>query len=63
LVANGADKQQAVARLAAARGYESDWPATVLAMCRKAALYADASAAALLPETARSSPVASLDCA
>ena len=37
----GADKRAAQARLAAATGYDPDWPATVWAMCPDATLYAD----------------------
>jgi glucosamine-6-phosphate deaminase len=51
LVANGKDKQQAVARLAVAQTYEPDWPSTVLAACREGVVYADAEAAALVTHT------------
>ncbi|MGZ9719019.1 6-phosphogluconolactonase [Rhizobium miluonense] len=51
LVANGQDKQLAVARVAAAKSYEPDWPSTVLAVCRQAAIYADEEAAALISQS------------
>lgn len=44
LVATGAAKRTAVARLRAARGYEPDWPATVLLECRSPALWTDVAA-------------------
>jgi glucosamine-6-phosphate deaminase len=46
LVATGDEKQQAVARLAAADGYDPAWPASVVAVCRHSSVYADAAAAA-----------------
>ena len=45
LVATGSEKQYAVARLAAADGYDSAWPASVVAICRQGSVYADAAAA------------------
>lgn len=45
LVAAGADKQRAVTRLAAADGYDPSWPASVVAVCRDGAVYADQAAA------------------
>jgi glucosamine-6-phosphate deaminase len=42
LVATGHGKRRAVARLSAAAGYEPDWPATVIAICRDSSIYADA---------------------
>lgn len=44
LVAAGTDKQQAVRRLTRAGDYEPDWPATVLAACRRPVLFVDRSA-------------------
>lgn len=41
LVAPGSSKRTAVARIAAATEYDPTWPATVLAACRHALLYAD----------------------
>lgn len=41
LVAPGASKREAVQRIAAARDYDPQWPATVLAQCSHPALYAD----------------------
>jgi glucosamine-6-phosphate deaminase len=41
LVAPGTSKQQAVARIAAAVGYDPEWPASVVAECRTPSLYAD----------------------
>lgn len=45
LVATGSDKRRAVARLAAADGYDPSWPASVVASCRQGAVYADIAAA------------------
>lgn len=45
LVVHGRDKGRAAARLTAARGYEADWPATVVADCRAPRLYLDRAAA------------------
>lgn len=45
LVATGSEKQPAVARLAAADGYDPAWPASVVAICRQRSVYADAAAA------------------
>lgn len=53
LVANGKDKQHAVARLASAKTYEPDWPSTILAKCREGVVYADAEAAALVSKANR----------
>lgn len=44
LVAPGAGKRVAVARLRAATGYDPCWPATVLLECREPALYLDLAA-------------------
>ena len=44
MVVHGPDKRQAARRLAAADGYEPDWPATVLAECRSPQLFADRAA-------------------
>jgi glucosamine-6-phosphate deaminase len=44
LVANGPGKRLAVARLAAAPRYDPDWPATVVAACRDASVFADRAA-------------------
>jgi len=41
LVAPGASKREAVARIAAAAHYDAFWPATVLSECRSPSLYAD----------------------
>ena len=41
LVAPGASKREAVRRIATASGYDPDWPATVLNLCRSASIYAD----------------------
>jgi glucosamine-6-phosphate deaminase len=49
LIAHGRDKQKTVTRLAAAAGYDPDWPATVVAACRDGAIYADEAAASRLP--------------
>jgi glucosamine-6-phosphate deaminase len=54
LVVTGADKQQAVSRLAAADGYEPSWPASVVAACRDRAVYADQIAAGAV--TSRTAP-------
>jgi glucosamine-6-phosphate deaminase len=40
----GADKQLAYQRITQAAGYDPDWPATVAAICKSAAVYADNSA-------------------
>lgn len=45
LVATGTDKQRAVARLAAADEYDPSWPASIVAICRDGAVYADQVAA------------------
>jgi len=55
LVATGDDKQQAVARLAAADGYDPAWPASVVAICRQGSVYADAAAAAVAAVVATAS--------
>jgi len=44
LVAHGQDKRHAVQRIAAATGYDPDWPATVLAECRAPRLFVDRAA-------------------
>ncbi len=54
LVATGADKQRAVARLAAADSYDPSWPASVVAACRDPAIYADQVAAGAV--TSRNAP-------
>ncbi|MBL8579484.1 MAG: 6-phosphogluconolactonase [Mesorhizobium sp.] len=41
----GQGKRQAFSRLAAAQGYESDWPATIVAECRHGEILADEEAA------------------
>ena len=41
LVAPGTSKRAAVRHIAAARGYDPEWPATVVTMCRNPSLYAD----------------------
>jgi len=53
LIATGQAKRLAVSRVATASSYESDWPATVVAACRGAAIYADQAAVAL-PEAMKS---------
>jgi glucosamine-6-phosphate deaminase len=53
LIATGRAKRIAVSRVTTAAGYEPDWPATVIAACRDAAVYADR-AAASLPEAMKS---------
>lgn len=45
LVAHGADKAEAVRRLAAAEAYDPSWPATVVSDCANPALYVDRAAA------------------
>jgi glucosamine-6-phosphate deaminase len=45
LVAPGESKRLAVQRLAAAEGYDADWPATVVALCRRPAVYTDVAGA------------------
>ena len=45
LVAPGTSKREAVSRISAAKDYEPDWPATVLALCRHASLYVDSQSA------------------
>jgi glucosamine-6-phosphate deaminase len=45
MILTGAHKQQAFARIAAARSYEPDWPATIVTECREAAILADVEAA------------------
>lgn len=49
LVAHGAEKTDAVRRIAGAERYDPGWPATVLAECRDPLLVVDRAAAALLP--------------
>lgn len=49
MVAIGADKSRAVERLAAARTYEPDWPATVFTECANAELLVDLAASSRLP--------------
>ncbi|GAB2873846.1 6-phosphogluconolactonase [Streptomyces mayteni] len=49
MIATGAHKQTTVRRLAAAEGYEPDWPATVLSDCASPRFLTDREAAALLP--------------
>jgi glucosamine-6-phosphate deaminase len=44
MVLHGPDKALAFQRIAAADGYEPDWPATILAECRSARLLADVAA-------------------
>lgn len=44
MVVHGADKRLAAERLSAARHYEADWPATVLADCRSPHLFLDRAA-------------------
>ncbi len=46
MVAHGADKAPSVARLLGARGYEPDWPATIVVECREPSLVVDRAAAA-----------------
>lgn len=46
MVAHGADKAPSVTRLLGARGYESDWPATIVVECREPSLVLDRAAAA-----------------
>ncbi|MEW1841561.1 6-phosphogluconolactonase [Nonomuraea angiospora] len=41
MVVHGADKTEAARRLAAAEGYDPDWPATVLSDCARPCLLAD----------------------
>jgi glucosamine-6-phosphate deaminase len=41
LVAHGRAKQETVARVLAAKGYEPSWPATIVVACRDPALYTD----------------------
>jgi len=53
LIATGRAKRLAVNRVTSASTYEPDWPATVIAACRDAAIYAD-QAAASLPEAVES---------
>ncbi|MDR1824908.1 MAG: 6-phosphogluconolactonase [Bifidobacteriaceae bacterium] len=48
MVAEGAEKAAAVARIAAASGYDPDWPATILAECAQPALIVDQAAAQLI---------------
>jgi len=52
LVAPGAAKRTAVARIAGATDYDPDWPATVLAACGHGLLYADLLSAPSAPSTA-----------
>ena len=42
----GVGKRVAFARISSARGYEPDWPATIVTECRQARIVADAAAAA-----------------
>lgn len=46
LVAHGASKRTAVARIAASPSYEPEWPATVIWLCKQPSLFVDADAAA-----------------
>jgi glucosamine-6-phosphate deaminase len=55
LVAPGASKRTAVARIAASGGYDPAWPATVLCVCRQPSLFVD-SAAADPPPTVSARP-------
>jgi glucosamine-6-phosphate deaminase len=57
LVATGPGKRRAVARLSAASGYEPDWPATVVAICRDSSIYADAASLPEAHERSRSDEV------
>lgn len=41
LVAPGASKREAVRRITTTSGYDPEWPATVLNLCRSASIYAD----------------------
>lgn len=43
----GAHKREAYRRLIAARGYEADWPATIITECRRPTVLADRAAAAV----------------
>jgi glucosamine-6-phosphate deaminase len=45
MLAWGADKRDAVARVRAASGYEADWPATVIHACRAGTVLVDVAAA------------------
>lgn len=45
----GEHKRDAFRRLVAADGYEPDWPATIVAECRDATIYADRAAASSWP--------------
>jgi glucosamine-6-phosphate deaminase len=51
MVAHGAHKADAVERVAAADGYEPQWPATVLVECAQPGLFVDRVAAASLTDT------------
>ena len=52
LIATGAERVQAVARIAAADRYDPNWPATILADCASPSLYVDvASAPPSVPES------------
>lgn len=46
MIAHGADKAVTAARLASARGYDPDWPATIVTECQKPSLLLDVAAAA-----------------
>lgn len=46
MIAHGADKRRAVARLSAARRYDPAWPATVITECHGAELFTDRAARA-----------------
>jgi glucosamine-6-phosphate deaminase len=52
MVAHGADKRRAVSRLVAADHYDSAWPASVVADCRRPHLVVDRAAAGSLLATA-----------
>jgi glucosamine-6-phosphate deaminase len=53
LVATGADKQRALARLAATGDYDPNWPASVVAVCADGAIYADRFAARRVDQAQR----------
>lgn len=44
MLAHGADKQKAVARMASAAAYEPDWPATIVVECHSPQLFVDRAA-------------------
>jgi glucosamine-6-phosphate deaminase len=52
LVAPGASKRTAVARVAASDGYDPTWPATVVCACPRPSLFADLAAVDALSESA-----------